>query len=341
MFDFSYPYPKGLVAKYPLPQRDASHLLVLNTHSRSLSHHVFSDIPDFFKKDDVIVLNDSKVFPCRLLSRRKTGGRQEILLLKKIANPDKWSVLVNASHKVKAGDRYEFSGLNVTILTDSGNERQARLEHAGNLMVILNRVADVPLPPYINRPVEENDKERYQTVYARNVGSVAAPTAGLHFTPDLIEKLRRKGVHVTHVSLHVGPGTFQPVKAADPAQHEMHAEYFDLPEECCALVNWARKNKKPVTAVGTTSVRVLEHAAALSKNGAEIVPRSGVTRLFIYPPYHFRLVDRLITNFHQPRSTLLMLVCAFAGREFVLRSYEEAVKNNYRLFSYGDAMLVL
>lgn len=347
--DYSYDFPEELIASYPSEKRDASRLMVLNRARRSVTHGVFPDLVEFLSPGDALVVNDSKVFPCRLVTKRQTGGRQEILLLERstadsthrrdprFGRSEVWRVMLNASGKVKAGDIFDFEGLRVTILDGSSNERRALVESDGDLMERLESLADMPLPPYIRRANEPVDRERYQTVYARDLGSVAAPTAGLHFTPEISERLRDKGVELAPVTLHVGPGTFLPVRAEDVSEHEMHSEFFSIGEASCDALNRVKKNGGRVIAVGTTAARTLETAAA---NGLPLKPKSGTTDIFIRPPFEFKFVDALVTNFHQPESTLLMLVSAFAGREFVLEAYREAVKKRYRLFSYGDCMLI-
>lgn len=347
--DYSYDFPEDLIALYPAEKRDASRLMVLNRGRRSVTHGAFPDLVGFLRPGDVLVVNDSKVFPCRLVTKRNTGGRQEILLLNpspetalprcetRFERAEAWRVMLNASGKVGAGDAFEFDGLRVTILSETSNERQALLEFDGELMERLAALADIPLPPYIRRKNEPLDRERYQTVYARDSGSVAAPTAGLHFTPEITERLRGKGVDIVPVTLHVGPGTFLPVRSEDVSKHEMHSESFSIGGSACDALNRVKKNGGRVIAVGTTAARTLE---TLATNGSQLKPRSGTTAIFIRPPYEFKIVDALVTNFHQPESTLLMLVSAFAGREFVLEAYREAVRNRYRLFSYGDCMLI-
>lgn len=337
--DFAYDFPPELIARYPSQKRDDARLLVLNRRTGERAHKRFSDICSYFKKGDVIVLNNSKVFPCRLAARRPGGARQELLLLYKIERPKTWRVLINNSRKVKAGEQFKFDGLTVTILDGTGNERRARLEYSRNLLAILERIAEVPLPPYLKRRAEAIDTDRYQTVYAEKYGSVAAPTAGLHFTHELLERLSAKGVILTYVTLHVGPGTFTPVRTPRIKDHSMHTEYFSIPEETAQVINRAKRDRRPITAVGTTTTRALESAAKKQLTGLK--PVSDSTALFIYPPFKFKIVDRLITNFHLPQSTLLMLVSAFAERELVLKAYQEAVDKKYRLFSYGDAMMIV
>lgn len=341
--DYSYDFPEELIALYPAKERAGSKLMVLDRAAKSVAHENFSDITAYFQDGDVLVLNDSKVFPCRLVTKRASGGRQEILLLERVPAKDFgdgeiWRVMVNSSRKVKAGDEFNFAGLKVTILDDDGATRLARLDFDGEPKAILEKIADMPLPPYIKRANESLDRERYQTVFAKTSGSVAAPTAGLHFTPKVLQSLKSKGVKIAEVTLHVGPGTFLPVRTDDITGHKMHEERFTISRESCDTINAAKASGRKITAVGTTSVRVLE---TLAKSSATLSSQTGTTDIFIRPPFGFKIVDRLLTNFHQPESTLLILVSAFAGREFVLGAYKEAIQQRYRLFSYGDAMLIL
>lgn len=345
--DYNYAFNESQIALHPVARREDSRLMVLGRQHQTIAHKNFCDIAQYFVPGDVLVLNDTKVFPCRLVTTRQTGGRQEILLLNSLEPlPDaqnapprhqNWRVLLNASKKIKTGDVFEFPGLRVTIVSGDGNERTARLDYEGALMDVLAQNADMPLPPYIRRSNVTEDRQRYQTVFARDSGSVAAPTAGLHFTLELLETLRQRGVIVVTLTLHVGPGTFLPVRTLDITQHRMHTERYAISPQACDAINAAKSEGRRVTTVGTTSTRVLE---SLAQTRAEIKAGQGETDIFIYPPFRFKIVDRLITNFHQPESTLLMLVSAFAGREFVLNAYAQAVSANYRLFSYGDAMLI-
>lgn len=354
LHDYSYSYPENLVARYPLESRDQSRLMVLDRVEQKLHHHKFSDITDFFKAGDVLVINDSRVFPSRLVTTRKTGGRQEIFLLHhqsgviNDAPTHHWIVMVTASRKIKKSDVFDFEGLTVTFLDDHNDAQETRLvelKYHGDLSEVLKRVGHVPLPPYLGREDETSDHQRYQTIYARESGSVAAPTAGLHFTDEILQKLKTKGVIVAPVTLHVGLGTFLPVRTADITKHKMHSETFFLSDFSRNAINQAKKDGHRITAVGTTSARVLESLADDNGVGDTSFLRDTrnswqSTNIFIYPPYEFKIVDRLITNFHQSESTLLMLVSAFAGREFVLSAYQEAIAKEYRLFSYGDCMMV-
>ena len=354
--DFHYPLPPELIAQRPAPRRDAARLLVLHRRAGRLEHRRFPDLLEYLRAGDVLVLNDSRVIPARLRARKPaSGGAVEVLLCEEAA-PNDWWVMLRPGKRVRAGTRLEFcparpgtgQRLAATVRAKNAEGLYRLVFEGGDVRAVLEDFGEVPLPPYIERagvPLPE-DRERYQTVYARPPGSVAAPTAGLHFTAELLEAIRARGVAVHFVTLHVGLGTFAPVKAARVEDHVMHEEAYELPESTAAAVNAARAAGRRVVAVGTTSVRVLESAAAAGP-GDRLAAGRGRTRLFIYPPYRFRVVDALLTNFHLPESTLLMLVCAFAapgetaGRELVLRAYAEAVRERYRFFSYGDAMLLL
>ncbi len=354
--DFDYFLPEELIAQFPAPERDQSRLLVLDRHTGRISHRQFRDLPTYLRAGDVLVLNNSKVIPARLRGiRESSGGRMEILLLEENETND-WWVMLRPGKRVKIGSRLRFadrSGI-VSDLTATVVEKnleghcRVRFEGMANLRDVLEVIGEVPLPPYITRrpttsPV--NDRDRYQTVYAEPPGSVAAPTAGLHFTPSLLKTITDAGVQIGYVTLHVGLGTFAPVKAERLEDHPMHEERFALKTDAAAKINAAKASGGRVVAVGTTSVRVLESVAL--QNQGRIVAAAGRTGLFIYPPSPFRVVDALLTNFHLPRSTLLMLVCAFAapgameGRAQVLQAYAEAVRQRYRFFSYGDAMLLV
>lgn len=337
--DYSYFYPPELVAMAPAPARADSRLMILNRHHQSVAHKKFSDITGYFMRGDVLVLNDSRVFPARLVTTRKTGGRQEILLLREVSEKI-WQVIVNSSRKLKRGDCFDFEGLQIAVADDHDpqNEmRLAELKYNGELDSILKKIGHIPLPPYIKREDNPADHECYQTIFAKHTGSVAAPTAGLHFTPDILAALQNRGVKIVPVTLHVGPGTFLPVKTNDITKHKMHAEYFSISQSSCDVINKAKMQGRRVTAVGTTSTRVLE---SLAQENPVLREKSSQTDIFIHPPYSFKIADRLITNFHQPESTLLMLISAFAGREFILSAYQKAIQKGYRLFSYGDAMMI-
>ena len=337
--DFSFDLPEELIAQDPLEDRSSSRLLVLDKESGLVSHHVFREIIDYLEPGDCLVINDTKVIPARLIgSKIGTDAKVEILLLKRKEN-DIWETLVKPGKKAKVGTKISFGeGIltgEVIDVVEEGN-RLIQFSYKGIFEEILDQLGQMPLPPYITHQLE--DKNRYQTVYATHSGSAAAPTAGLHFTPELLHEIEKKGVSVAKVTLHVGLGTFRPVKVDDILEHHMHSEFFQIEEEQAAKVNRAKENGKRVICVGTTSCRTIESAA--DENG-RLKASSGWTDIFIYPGYEFKILDCLITNFHLPESTLLMLVSALAGREHVLSAYEEAVKERYRFFSFGDAMLII
>ena len=354
--DFDYVLPDELIAQHPAPQRDASRLLVLNRADGSITHRRFPALLEYLRAGDVLILNDSRVFNARLRGvNKKTGGEFEVLLLTQNARNDWWAML-RPGKRARVGTEIVFKNpegklteVNARV-SDTNEEGHRRLEFSGTPDIFheLDRLGEVPLPPYIQRAVAKEmsgDVIRYQTVYAKNKGSVAAPTAGLHFTEDFLEQIRSKNIHVYYVTLHVGLGTFAPVKADRLEAHKMHSEKFFVPQDTADAINSARAEHRRIIAVGTTSVRVLETVA--SRHGAKIVPGVGETNIFIYAPFRFQMVDALVTNFHLPRSTLLMLVSAFAapgemnGRDLVLGAYTEAIAQNYRFYSYGDAMLIL
>ena len=335
--DFYFDLPEELIAQTPLERRDASRLLVLNKKTGELEHRHFYDLPEYLHEGDCLVMNDSRVLPARLLGCRSSGGSVELVLLRDLGE-GKWECLSRPGRKTKPGTELSFGDgeLTATVLavTEGGN-RIVQFHYEGIFLEVLERLGKMPLPPYIK--AELNDAERYQTVYSREVGSAAAPTAGLHFTQELLQKLADKGVRLCYVTLHVGLGTFRPVKEEEIEDHPMHAEFCMVPEETARIVNETKKNGGRVIAVGTTSCRTLESFA--SADGA-LSPSSGWTDIFIYPGYRFKCIDALITNFHLPESTLIMLVSALAGRETILHAYETAVKERYRFFSFGDAMLI-
>lgn len=342
MSDFDYNLPPELIAQRPAEPRDSSRLMVLHRQSGRIEHRVFSDITDYLGPKDLLVLNNTKVIPARLLGRKAgTGAEVEILLLRP-AEDGCWSCLVRPGRRLKAGSKVEFEG-GLSAEIQSRQDRGKRLVafnrggmkiSASELISILEKVGHVPLPPYIARPDEEADHNRYQTVYAREPGAVAAPTAGLHFTPKLLEDIKGRETRVLEVLLHVGWGTFKAVEAEDIRAHRMDEEYYRIDKAVTEELGSARKDGRRVVAVGTTTVRALESFA--STGNVE-----GWTDIFIHPPYRFRMVDALVTNFHLPRSTLLMLVSALAGAELIKRAYAEAVRENYRFYSYGDAMLII
>ena len=337
--DFYYDLPKELIAQDPLKDRSASRLLVLDKRTGSLKHRVFREITEYLKPGDCLVINNTRVIPARLFGEKEgTQAKIELLLLKRREN-DVWETLVKPGKKAKPGTKLSFGGglLTGEILdvVEEGN-RLIQFHYEGIFEEILDKLGQMPLPPYITHQLE--DKNRYQTVYARYDGSAAAPTAGLHFTPELLEEIRAMGVDIAEVTLHVGLGTFRPVKVEDVQDHHMHSEFYQIDEEAARIINETRQKGGRVICVGTTSCRTIESAAA---EDGSLKATSGWTDIFIYPGYRFKVLDGLVTNFHLPESTLLMLVSALAGREHCLRAYEEAVKERYRFFSFGDAMLIL
>lgn len=335
--DFYYRLPEELIAQTPAEPRDSSRLLVYDRKSGKTEHKIFRDVADLLNAGDVLVINNTRVLPARMYAHTENGGAVEVLLLKRL-DKDRWEVLVKPGRKCPVGKRLFVSEelfLTVEDITPSG-ERIVRFYYDGVFESILERVGSMPLPPYIKTKLE--NKNRYQTVYAKTDGSAAAPTAGLHFTPELLARLRDKGVEIAEVLLHVGLGTFRPVKEEIITDHKMHSEYYEIDASAAETVNRAKREGRRVIAVGTTSVRTLESVA--DKNGL-IKPCRGNTEIFIYPPYEFRCVDALITNFHLPESTLIMLVAALCGREKILELYNTAVENKYRFFSFGDAIFIV
>ena len=337
--DFYYELPQELIAQDPLEDRSSSRLLVLDKKTGDIQHHIFREIVNYLNPGDCLVINDTKVIPARLIgAKEETGAKIEVLLLKRGQN-DVWETLVKPGRKAKPGTRISFGdGLlkgEVIDVVDEGN-RLIRFEYEGIFEEILDRLGQMPLPPYITHQLR--DKYRYNTVYAAHSGSAAAPTAGLHFTPELLEEIGRKGVDIARVTLHVGLGTFRPVKVEEVENHHMHSEFYMIDEEAAEKINRAKEQGGRVICVGTTSCRTVESAA---DEEGRLKACSGWTEIFIYPGYQFKVLDGLITNFHLPESTLIMLVSALAGREHVLDAYEEAVKERYRFFSFGDALLVI
>lgn len=336
--DFYFDLPEGLIAQDPLEDRSSSRLLVLDKNTGEVKHQVFRDVLDYLEEGDCLVINDTKVLPARLIgSRVGTEAKIEVLLLKRMEN-DTWETLVKPGKKAKVGTRISFGdGLlvgEVVDVVEEGN-RLIRFEYQGIFEEILDQLGQMPLPPYITHQLQ--DKNRYQTVYAKHTGSAAAPTAGLHFTPELLQKIEEKGVNIARVTLHVGLGTFRPVKVDNILEHHMHSEFYQIEEKAAEKINRAKENGKRVICVGTTSCRTIESAA--DENG-RLRATSGWTDIFIYPGYQFKILDNLITNFHLPESTLVMLVSALAGREHVLAAYQQAIEERYRFFSFGDAMLI-
>lgn len=337
--DFYYDLPKELIAQDPLKDRSSSKLMVLDRKTGEFSHHVFTDIIDYLNEGDCLVINDTKVIPARLYGRRKdTGALIELLLLKRRSD-NVWETLVKPGKKAKAGAVINFGDGQmtgeITEVLEDGN-RLIKFCYQGIFEEILDELGTMPLPPYITHKLE--DQTRYQTVYAKYEGSAAAPTAGLHFTNELLDKIVKKGVIIANVTLHVGLGTFRPVKVEDVTEHHMHTEFFNISQSEADKINNAHRNNKRVICVGTTSCRTVESAA--DENGI-VRAMSGDTDIFIYPGYKFKVLDCLITNFHLPESTLLMLISALAGKENIMRAYEEAISKKYRFFSFGDAMLLI
>lgn len=336
--DFYYDLPEELIAQTPIEKRDESRLMVLNRANQTIEHKTFKDIIDYLEPGDCLVRNNTKVIPARLYGKKATGAKIEFLLLNRIEG-DIWECIVRPGHKLKPGTEVEFGdGILKAKVLDvmEGGTRKVEFKYEGIFNEILDKIGLMPLPPYIHESLKDND--RYQTVYAKYEGSAAAPTAGLHFTPELFEKIKAKGIDVANVTLHVGIGTFRPVKVENVEEHHMHSEHFYIKQEDVDKINNAKKNGKRVIAVGTTSCRVLETIA--DENGM-VKPTEGDTQIFIYPGYKYKCLDGLVTNFHLPESTLIMLVSALAGRDYIMRAYNEAVKERYRFFSFGDAMLIL
>ena len=336
--DFNYELPKELIAQTPLEKRDTSRLMTLDRKTGAWEHHHFYELPDFLYPGDCRILNDSRVLPARLLGQRLPGGGAcEVLLL--IDRGEKtWECLVRPGRHMRQGSKLSFGNgeltAEVTEVLPDGN-RLVRFDYDGIFLEVLERLGKMPLPPYIKE--ELRDRERYQTVYSKVPGSAAAPTAGLHFTPELLERIQEKGIGIGYVTLHVGLGTFRPVKEEEIAEHEMHSEFCILPPETARLINETKARGGRCICVGTTSCRTLESWAA---EDGHMEPKAGWTNIYIYPGYRFKVMDGLVTNFHLPESTLIMLVSAFAGREHVLAAYEEAVREKYRFFSFGDAMFL-
>ena len=356
--EYDYELPEELIAQLPADRRENSRMLVLNRDSRSIFHKHFYDIVDFIDENSILVLNNTKVMPARLIGHKDTGAKIEVFLLKNlgtIQNSDSpavqpaqgsyWEVLIKPSKRIKPDTIIKISNeLSVKAIkkTEEDGGWIVELLYEGDVLDVLHRNGNIPLPPYIERKLQTEDLkkldfERYQTVYAKDEGSVAAPTAGLHFTHEILEKLKNKGVEIAYVTLNVGLGTFRPVKCENISDHKMHSETFEITEETAAQINRAKANGKKLVAVGTTTVRTLE--TAYQKYGC-IKACHDHSELFIYPPYEFKVIDELITNFHLPKSTLLMLVSAFAGKDFIFEAYREAIENKYRFFSYGDCMFI-
>ena len=336
--DFDYELPEELIAQHPYDKRDEARLMVLHRDTKEIEHKVFKDIIDYLEPGDCLVINDTKVIPARLYGKKDTGANVEFLLLKRIENDD-WEAMVRPGNKLKTGAKVTFGDglLNAEVLdTLPGGNRKVRFTYNGIFNEILDQIGLMPLPPYIKENIKE-ENEKYQTVYAKYEGSAAAPTAGLHFTEELLEKIKEKGIDIAKVTLHVGIGTFRPVKVENVEEHQMHSEHFFVKQSEADKINKARETGHRVIAVGTTSCRVLE---SVSDEKGKVKEIETDTSIFIYPGYKFKCVDCLITNFHLPQSTLIMLVSTLAGKEFIMKAYNEAVKEKYKFFSFGDAMFI-
>ena len=337
--EFNYELPEELIAQTPIKKRDESRLMILNRKEQTIEHKKFKDIIEYLKPGDVLVRNNTKVIPARLYGKKETGANVEFLLLNNIEN-DIWEAIVRPGNKLHVGTKVIFGDgiLEANILEIMpGGTRKVEFKYQGIFNEILDKIGLMPLPPYIHETLKE--KDRYQTVYAKYEGSAAAPTAGLHFTPELLQKIEEKGIEIANVTLHVGIGTFRPVKEQTIEEHKMHSEHFYIKQEDVDKINKAKQERRRVIAVGTTSCRVLESIAD-EKTGM-VKPIEDDTEIFIYPGYKFKCIDGLITNFHLPESTLIMLVSALAGKEYIMKAYKEAVKEKYRFFSFGDAMFII
>ena len=335
--EFNYDLPEELIAQHPIEKRDESRLMVLNRKNQTIEHRKFKDIIEYLEPGDCLVRNNTKVIPARLYGKKETGANVEFLLLNQIQG-DIWEVIVRPGNKLHIGAKVFFGqGILEAEILDvmPGGTRKVQFSYQGIFNEILDQIGLMPLPPYIHEELKE--KERYQTVYAKYEGSAAAPTAGLHFTPELLKRIEEKGIEIANVTLHVGIGTFRPVKEETVENHHMHSEHYYIKKEDVDKINQAKQNGKRVIAVGTTSCRVLE---TIADERGRVKETEGDTQIFIYPGYHFKILDGLITNFHLPQSTLLMLVSALAGKEYIMKAYEEAVKEKYRFFSFGDAMFI-
>ena len=335
--DFDYELPEELIAQTPMEKRDESRLMVLDRKEQTIEHKHFKDVIDYLEPGDVLVRNNTKVIPARLYGKKETGAKVEFLLLNNMEK-DIWECIVRPGNKLHVGAKVIFGDgiLKAEVLdTMPGGTRKVEFHYEGIFNEILDKIGLMPLPPYIHESLKE--KDRYQTVYAKYDGSAAAPTAGLHFTPELLKKIEEKGIDIANVTLHVGIGTFRPVKEDTVEAHQMHSEHFYIKEEDCEKINKAKKSGHRVIAVGTTSCRVLE---TIADDNGYVKPTEGDTQIFIYPGYKFRCLDALITNFHLPQSTLVMLVSALAGKDYIMKAYKEAVEQKYRFFSFGDAMLI-
>ena len=341
--DFKYPLPRNLIAKYPAKPRDSSRLMVLNRSDESIEERRFGDIVDYFNKGDCLIVNETKVFPARLFGKKeKTNAKIEVFLLRELNQEDNiWDVIVDPARKVRIGNKIYFDDGKLwceVIDNTTSRGRTVRFNYKGDLFKVIERIGMTPLPYYIKRDPEETDKEAYQTVFAQRVGSVAAPTAGLHFTKRLVSAIEKKGVKILPVTLHLGLGSFRPVEVEDLSKHKMDSEYYEIPQSTADAVNRTIDSRCHVFVCGTSTTRAIESCVTTT---GHLKANRGWTDKFIFPPYECKIVDRLITNFHMPESTLLMLVSAFAGRDFLMKAYKKAIKEKWRFYSYGDAMLVL
>ncbi|MGE3799947.1 MAG: tRNA preQ1(34) S-adenosylmethionine ribosyltransferase-isomerase QueA [Candidatus Kapaibacterium sp.] len=341
--DFKYSVPKSAIAQYPVEPRDKAKLLVLDRKTGEIEDKIFTDIVSYFEKGDCLVVNESRVFPARLIGKKeKTNATIEVMLLRELSRKDAlWDVIVDPARKVRIGNKIYFDDGNLyceVIDNTTSRGRTVRFNHTGNIYKTIERIGLMPLPPYIARETTDDDRDYYQTIFAKDNGSVAAPTAGLHFTKKLLARLERKGVRIAKVMLHINRSTFDPVEVEDLTKHKMHSEYFEISAQSAETINKTIKGKKKVFAAGASVVRALESSVLTA---GTVKPNKGWTDKFIYPPYDFRIVDRFISNFQRPESTVLMMVSAFSDREMILKAYKHALKNDYRFFSYGDAMLIV
>ena len=341
--DFKYNLPKTAIAKFPADPRDSAKLMVLNRATQEIEHAKFSDIINYMSKGDVLVVNETKVMQARLYGKKeRTNAKIEVFVLRELNKEENiWDVIVDPARKVRIGNRIYFNDKLWCEVIDNTTSRGRTVrfnDESGDIFKAIEKIGQTPLPPYIKRDPVEDDKEDYQTIFAEKDGSVAAPTAGLHFTPELVKKIKKKGIKVATVILHIGLGTFRPVEVEDLTKHKMDSEYFEIPSESADIINKALQSKKNVFVTGTSTTRALE--SSVTAEGF-VKPNFGWTDKFIFPPYDFKITKKLITNFHQPESTLLMLAAAFAGYDFIMKSYKKALKENYRFLSYGDGMLIL
>jgi S-adenosylmethionine:tRNA ribosyltransferase-isomerase len=338
--EFNYTLPSSLIAQYPSNQRGESRLMVLHRSQGTIEHREFKDILDYFHPGDLLAMNNTRVLPARLIGKKETGGKCEILLIPSWnGTKGAWEVLIKGARKIKQGTRIQFGeGLYGEVKEAKDGKGKISFSGQGEVMEILLKIGHMPLPPYIKREDEPLDKDRYQTIFAERDGSIAAPTAGLHLTHSLLQSLRDQGVETTWITLHIGTGTFVPVKVKNIEDHSMEAEWIEISEQTVKKIDETKQREGRVITVGTTSTKALE---SFSDTEGRVKPGKNLSSLFIYPPYHFRVIDGLITNFHLPKSTLIMLVSAFAGRDFLMKAYQEAIEKKYRFYSYGDAMLIL